>query len=183
MRRLRWVLPLITIALLTGGVAVAQTEPYSATVEITCDQTQPVATATLVNTSDEPISAGWIVRLNGELVGSSGPNIIEPGVSATFGVRIGPESVGQLWEFIANVQLLSGEDISTTITHTVPDCEPPPPGCDCGDREVVVQKPGQLLERAQKNREGLTCFNIRMVSYGFVVSASGTQEALDRIFR
>jgi hypothetical protein len=95
----------------------------------------------------------------------------------------------------------SGDPVVVSTTTTLPDCGgsttssstttsstttttlPPPPVCDCDGRQVTVQKVGQYQERIEKNRTGITCYNVRMVNGGFVISASGTEDALKRILR
>jgi hypothetical protein len=72
---------------------------------------------------------------------------------------------------------------STTVPTSTTTTTLPPPSCDCSGRQVTTTKPSKLLERVEKNRTGLTCFNIRLLDTGgFVVSGSGTDEALIRVF-
>jgi hypothetical protein len=72
---------------------------------------------------------------------------------------------------------------TTTLPTTTTTTTPPAPSCDCSGRQVTTDKPSKLLERVEKNKTGLTCFNVRLLDAGtFLVSGSGTDEALNRVF-
>jgi hypothetical protein len=74
---------------------------------------------------------------------------------------------------------------STTDTTTVPTTSTtvPPPDCDCEGREVTVANADKYLRPAKSLTDaGITCFSIRLVAGKYVVSASGPEAALTKLF-
>jgi hypothetical protein len=90
------------------------------------------------------------------------------------------------WNIASNTMVLPDCGGTTTTSSTLPPpttSPPPPPSCDCSGRQVTIGKPSRLLERVEKNKTGLTCFNVRLLDSGaFLVSGSGTDAALNRVF-
>jgi hypothetical protein len=121
----------------------------------------------------------------GEALNNPLPPEADPGDIVSFYVEFVPTDGSNRTSTVQRVVVPTCVAPTTTSTTLPPTSttQPPAPDCDCDDRQVKVQKVGQIQERIEKNRTGITCYNVRMVDGGFVVSASGTEDALNRIFR
>ena len=213
MRRLRWVLPIVLLAVLGGGVvANAQVEdPNAPTFVITTSCTDDgqirvdytiqaryeirvyeVAGPLGISDIFGPFPEGVVIPGGGTYSDFLLLPAVVPGTTGQLTVYYSPNPPDGSTFYTATSQTFTlpacgaatttSTTTSTTTTTTAPTTTttttPPPttvpPTCDCTGQQVTVtaKQATRLIELADRFRSRLTCFNVRMVTGGFLVSAS-----------